>query len=153
MKLIKLVVFVLISTLILSISVGNALAGSDEENKELVIADGDGNIKDNSIDEDSQNTVSSDSGSFLDNQVNKMNPAIRPFAQVVADNIVLIFNFIGAAAILGFGLWAAIEKKRGHTQQAAEAKHSATSVAMTLIWALILFNIFVALCKSSTFGI
>ena len=136
------------------------MAGTDTEDKELVIADSDGNIKedttnDNAVDTDTEDaSEEDDSGdSFLDRQVNKMDPVVRPYAQVIADNLVLFFNFIGAAAILAFGLWATFEKKRGHTQQAADAKHSATDVTLKLIWALILFNIFVALCQSSTFGI
>lgn len=138
-----------VSMLILFISVGTAMAGTDEEDKELVIKEGNGNVKDDSTKE----TTSENGDSFLDEQVNKMDPAIQPFARIVANNLTLIFNFVGGAAILGFGLWAAIEKKRGHTQQAAEAKHTAVDVTKTLLIALVLFNIFVALCKSSTFGI
>lgn len=132
MKTRKVFSLALVSMLLIFVGVGTVMAETDD------------NV---------EKTTSNDGESFLDAQVNNMNPAIQPYARVVADNLVLCFNFIGAAAILGFGLWGVIEKRRGHTQQAAEAKHSATDVVIGLIWALVLFNIFVALCKSSTFGI
>lgn len=160
MKSKKIFTVLLVSMLFLFVGVNTVMAGTDAEDKELVIADSDGNIKedtanDNVVDTDTEEASDEDNNgdSFLDEQVNKMDPVVRPYARVIADNIVLFFNFIGAAAILGFGLWSTIEKRRGHTQQAADAKHSATDVAIRLIWALILFNIFVALCRSSTFGI
>lgn len=99
------------------------------------------------------NAMAAEGDSFLDEQVAGMNPAVRPFAQLLADNLVFCFNFLGGCAILGFGLYAVYQKKRGHTQNAADAKHTATDVACGLLWTMFLFNVFVALSRSGIFGV
>jgi hypothetical protein len=89
--------------------------------------------------------------SYLSSTISGLDPSIQPFAQLVADNIVLIFNFVIVCGILGYGAWAAIQKRQGHTSQAADARASAWDVLKVGVAALVMVNIFIAL--SGKFGI
>jgi len=86
--------------------------------------------------------------SFLDQQVDKMNPIIRPYAQVIADNIVAIFLFFGGVFLLYDGLQASRKKKKGRTAEAAEYKNNTIETAKELGLALLLFAVFIAVPKS-----
>lgn len=91
--------------------------------------------------------------SLLDTQVNNMDPSIQPYARFVSDNIVSIFIFIGGVSLLYYGAMSAAEKKKGHSQQAADHKNNTIEAAKQLGIALILFGIFAAIVKSPTFGL
>jgi hypothetical protein len=82
---------------------------------------------------------------FMSSVVGSLDPAIQPYAKIIADNIVLVFNLVIVCGILGYGALSAIQKKQGHTSQAADSKATAWDVFKKGAITLILFNVFVAL--------
>jgi hypothetical protein len=93
------------------------------------------------------------SGNVIDQAVNGMDPAIQPYARLVADNIVFLFVFLGGASLLYYGALSAAEKKKGHSQQAADYKKNTIEAFKQLGIALVLFGIFSAVVKSNSFGL
>lgn len=91
--------------------------------------------------------------SFLQTQVDNMDPSYRPIGQLVADNIVAVFLFCGAAFLLYDGLQTSRKKKAGKTAEAAEHKNQLVETAKVLGLTLILFAVFVAAVKSNVIGL
>lgn len=118
--------------LICSLFIGTAMAADDEE---YTIS----------------NHVKADS--FMQKQVNNMDPAIQPYAQFVADNIVSIFILFIGAFIFYDAIMARISKSKGKTKDSAEHKHSQWETFSMAMVAIILFGIFAAVVQSKTFGL
>ena len=91
--------------------------------------------------------------SFLQTQVDNMDPSYQSIGQLVADNIVALFLFFGAAFLLYDGLMTSRKKKQGKTAEAAEHKNSLIETAKILGLTLVLFAIFVAATKSNIIGL
>jgi len=91
--------------------------------------------------------------SFLQTQVDNMDPSYQPIGQLIADNIVALFLFFGAAFLLYDGLMTSRKKKQGKTAEAAEHKNSLVETAKILGLTLVLFAIFVAATKSNIIGL
>jgi len=91
--------------------------------------------------------------SFLQNQVDNMDPAIQPYGQLVADNIVAIFLFCGGVFLLIDSVMSSYKRKQGKTTEAAWYKNDTVETAKQLGLGIILFGIFVAVVKSKTIGL
>jgi uncharacterized membrane protein len=79
-----------------------------------------------------------------------LSPAIQPFANLVADNIVsLYFMAIGAGILIFAGL-SLYERNRGHSQQASNHKNSSIDCFWTGVISLVLYYAFSVL--AGTFG-
>ena len=91
--------------------------------------------------------------SFLQKQVDQMDESYRPIGQLVADNIVAIFGFAGAAFLLYDGIMVSRAKKDGKTGDAAYHENRLIYTAKILGLTLVLYTVFVAATKSSIIGL
>jgi cell division protein FtsW (lipid II flippase) len=91
------------------------------------------------------------SSGFLDTMTNGLDPAIRPLAKLVVDNIPLIFNIVIIGGMMVYAALSVVQRKQGHTQQASEHKVSAQQVFWTGLTTLILVNLWIA--ASGRFGV
>jgi hypothetical protein len=71
-----------------------------------------------------------------------LSPAIQPFANLLADNIVNIFFIAIGAGILLFAGLSLYEKNQGHGQQASNYKTASKDCFWTGVFALIMYYAF-----------
>lgn len=92
-------------------------------------------------------------GSFLHDNAQGLDPAVRPFGVLLADNAVFIFNLVGGAAILLSGAIGTAQKRKGKLNQAAESKHLSWDITKGLLLTVFLFDMFIIVSNNAQFGL
>lgn len=92
-------------------------------------------------------------GSFLHEQANGLDPTLRPFGLLIADNVVFFFNLIVGAAILVSGAIGVYQKKKGKYGQAADSKYLSWEIAKVGLLTIFLFDLFILITNNHTFGL